>query len=155
MDSRRFRFLYRQGEGAIGPREWLAASALPLGIALAMTLAWLAIMPREGRDLSREGLIDWSVAAVYLYLMVFVFVLLVSAVAEYFLSAKRFADRGKPPELAALAPFCLLLAGAAHWYQPRSEGWMPGWGLWPFDALALAIIVWNVVELGFAPGRAR
>ena len=155
MDAARFRFLYRQGEGAIGAREWRTASALPLGIALLLTLAWLAIMPREARDLEREGLIDWSVALVYLYLIAFVFALIIAAVAEYFLSAKRFADRGKPPALAGLAPFCLLLAGAAHWYQPRSEGWMPGWGVWPFDALALAVVAWNVVELGFLEGRGR
>ena len=69
--------------------------------------------------------------------------------------ATTFADRGRPPELAGLAPFCLLLAGAAHWYQPRSEGWMPAWGLWPFDALAIGIVIWNVVELGFARGRMK
>jgi uncharacterized membrane protein YhaH (DUF805 family) len=155
MDSARFRFLYRQGEGAIGAREWRAASALPLGIAAALTLAWLAIMPREARDLQREGLIDWRVALVYLYLIAFVFALILVAVAEYFLSAKRFADRGKPPALAGLAPFLLLLAGAAHWYQPRSEGWMPAWETWPIDALAVAVIAWNVVELGFLEGRGR
>ena len=155
MDAARFRFLYRQGEGFIGPREWLRASALPLGIALALSLIWLAVMPREGRDLSREGLIDWSVAAVYLYLLAFVFVLFICAVAEYFVSAKRFADRGKPQAFAGFAPFCLLLAGAAHWYQPRSDGTMPGWGVWAFDAAALAVVAWNVVELGFWPGRAK
>jgi len=155
MDSARFGFLYRQGEGAISAREWRAASALPLGIALALTIVWLAIMPREGRDLQREGLIDWSVALVYLYSIMYVFVLFIVAVAEYFLSAKRFTDRGRPPALAGLAPFLLLLAGAAHWYQPRSEGWMPEWGAWPIDALALAAVAWNVIELGFLEGRSR
>jgi uncharacterized membrane protein YhaH (DUF805 family) len=153
MDRARFRFLYRQGEGAIGAREWLGASALPLGIALVLWLIWLAVMPREGRDLAREALIDWSVAAVYLYLMAFVFVLFVCAVAQYFVSAKRFADRGKPQALAGLAPFCLLLAGAAHWYQPRSEGGMPAWGVWVFDIVAAAVVIWNVIELGLLPGR--
>ena len=155
MDAARFRFLYRQGEGFIGPREWLRASALPLGIALALSLIWLAVMPREGRDLSREGLIDWSVAAVYLYLLAFVFVLFICAVAEYFVSAKRFADRGKPQAFAGLAPFCLLLASAAHWYQPRSEGGMPEWGVWAFDVVAATVLIWNIVELGFVAGRKR
>ena len=69
--------------------------------------------------------------------------------AEYFVSAKRFADRGKPPALAGLAPFSLLLAGAAHWYQPRSEGTMPAGLAYAFDAVAIAIVAWNVIELGF------
>jgi low temperature requirement protein LtrA len=155
MDQARFRFLYRQGEGAVGRREWLEASAAPIGIAVALTIVWLAIMPREPRDLAHESLIDWRLPFVYGYLMLFVFALILCAVAEYFVSAKRFADRAKAPSLAGLAPFCLLLAGAAHWYQPRSEGAMPGWGVWAFDALALAVLVWNVVELGFLSGRRR
>ena len=61
----------------------------------------------------------------HVYFLVYAFALILCAVAEYFVSAKRFADRGKPPALAGLAPFSLLLAGAAHWYQPRSEGAMP------------------------------
>ncbi len=55
--------------------------------------------------------------------------------AEYFVSAKRFADRGKPPALAGLVPFSLLIAGAANWYQPRSEGTMPEALTYAFDAL--------------------
>ena len=99
MDSARFRFLYRQGEGLIGAREWLRASAPPLGITLAMALVWLAVAPREARDLQHEALIDWRLPIVYAYLMVFVFALFLCAAAEYFVSAKRFADRGKPPAL--------------------------------------------------------
>ena len=73
--------------------------------------------------------------------------------AEYFVSAKRFTDRGMPPALAGLAPFALLIAGAAHWYQPRSEGEMPEALAWVFDAAALAVIAWNVYELGCKPGK--
>jgi len=153
MDSARFRFLYRQGDGFIGPAEWLRASALPMGVALAGALGWLVVAPRDVRDLAHEALIDWRLPLVYAYLMVFVLALFLCAVAEYFLSAKRFADRGKPPALAGLAPFCLLLAGAAHWYQPRSEGGMPEWGVWAFDAFAMAVVAWNVVELGFYPSQ--
>jgi hypothetical protein len=76
-------------------------------------------------------------------------------VAEYFVSAKRIADRGRPPSLAGLLPFSLLLAGAAHWYQPRSEGTMPAAIVYVFDALAIAILAWNIVELGFGPSRRR
>ncbi|HYA73787.1 MAG TPA: hypothetical protein VEF36_11585, partial [Roseiarcus sp.] len=83
------------------------------------------------------------------------FALILCAVAEYFVSAKRFADRGKPPALAGLAPFSLLLAGAAHWYQPRSEGAMPLGIAYVFDAIAIAIVAWNVIELGFGESRRR
>ena len=74
--------------------------------------------------------------ATHAYFLVYAFALILCAVAEYFVSAKRFADRGKPPALAGLAPFSLLLAGAAHWYQPRSEGTMPEGLVYVFDALA-------------------
>ena len=154
LTAERFRFLYRQSEGTIGSGEWRRASGPPVAIVVLLTLGWLAIMPRQGRDLSREGLIDWSVAATYAYLMVYVFVLFLCAIAEYFVSAKRFADRGRPQELAGLAPFALFLAGAANWYQPRSEGTMPLWAAWIFDAVALAAVMWTVVELGFAKRRA-
>ena len=71
------------------------------------------------------------------------------AVMQYFVSAKRFTDLGKSPAWAGLTPFCLLLAAAANWFQPRSEGAMPVWGVYPFDALALGVVIWNIVELGF------
>jgi uncharacterized membrane protein YhaH (DUF805 family) len=150
--SERFRFLYRQGEGAIDRREWRSASGPPIAIALAMTFIWLVIAPRQARDLSREGLIDFGVIATYAYLIVYAFALMLCAVAEYFVSAKRFADRGRPPALAGLAPFSLFVAAAANWYQPRSEGTMPPWLTWGFDAVALAVLIWTIVELGFAEG---
>ena len=32
---------------------------------------------------------------------------------------------------------------------------MPAWGVWPFYAVAVGIIVWNIVELGFAHTKPR
>jgi uncharacterized membrane protein YhaH (DUF805 family) len=153
--AERFRFLYRQGEGTIDRRRFWLASWPPVALALALTLLWLMVAPRQARDLSREGLIDWSIAATYAYLMIYVFVLFLCAIAEYFVSAKRFADRGRPQALAGLAPFAIFLAGAANWYQPRSEGTMPGWLTYLFDAAALAIVIWTIVELGFIAGKPR
>jgi uncharacterized membrane protein YhaH (DUF805 family) len=149
----RFRFLYRQGEGTIDRRQFWMASRLPLGIALALTLIWLVVMPRQARDLAREGLIDWRIAATYSYLMIYVFVLFLCAVAQYFVSAKRFADRRQPPAFAGIALFALFLAGAANWYQPRSEGTMPDWLTWIFDAAALAALAWTIAELGFGASK--
>jgi len=148
----RWRFLYRQSEGAIGPGEWVRASLPPALLIVALTLVWLAIMPREERE-PLNGLFDFKILATYVYLVVYAFILLLWAVAQYFVSAKRFADRGKPPALAGVAPFAIFLAGAARWYEPRSEGLAPHWLALLLEAVALAAVVWNIVELGFGKGR--
>jgi uncharacterized membrane protein YhaH (DUF805 family) len=155
LGADRFRFLYRQGEGRIDARQWRGASWRPAAIAIALTLVWLLVAPRAARDLAHENLIDWSIVATYAYLIIYVFVLFLCAIAEYFVCAKRFADRGKPAALAGLAPFALFLAGAANWYQPRSEGTMPAWLTLAFDAAALGALVWTIVELGFGAGAPR
>ena len=144
-----FRFLYRDSEGVIGPGLWARATALPVGVAIVMTLIAWAIAPRVPRDLADQPFISPQIVAVHAYLMIYGFALIFCAVAQYFVSAKRYNDLGRSPAWAGLAPFVLLLAAAAHWYQPRSEGAMPAWAVYPFDALALAVIVWNVAELGF------
>ncbi len=155
QSAERFRFLYRQAEGVIDRGAWARASLPPVAIALVLTAIGVAIAPSRPRDLAREAFIDPIVVATHLYFVVYAFALILCAVAEYFVSAKRFADRCKPPALAGLAPFSLLLAGAAHWYQPRSEGTMPEGLLYVFDALAIVIIAWNVIELGFGESRKR
>jgi hypothetical protein len=149
-----FRALYRDAEGTIGPALWARASALPIGAAVAMTALAYAISPGP-RDLATQPFFSVSIVAVHAYLMAYGFALIVLAVMQYFVSAKRFRDLGRAPGLAGLAPFALLLAGAATWFQPRSEGAMPEWAVWPFYAVALAVVVWNVVELGFVARRAR
>jgi uncharacterized membrane protein YhaH (DUF805 family) len=155
MDARgeRFRFLYRQGEGRIDRRQFWLASWPIAAIALALTLVWFVIRPREARDLSHEGLLDWSIAATYLYLMVYVFALFLCAIAQYFVGAKRFADLGRPQGFAGISLFALFIAGAANWYQPRSEGTMPDWATWLFDIIALGVLAWSVFELGFVEGK--
>ena len=151
----RFRFLYRETEGFIGGREWALASAAPVGVALVLTVIALAVAPDAPRDLAHEAFIDPLTVARHAYLIVYAFALILCAVAEYFVSAKRFADRGRPPALAGLAPFSLLIAGAADWYQPRSEGTMPEGFIYVFAALAVAIVAWNGIELGFGASRRR
>jgi uncharacterized membrane protein YhaH (DUF805 family) len=148
-----FRFLYRQADGVVGRATWARASLPPIAIALALTALALFIAPDKPRDLAREAFIDAGVVATHVYFLVYAFVLILCAVAEYFVSAKRFADRGKPRALAGLAPFALLLAGAANWYQPRSEGAMPEALTWVFDAIAAGVVAWNVIELGFGASR--
>jgi len=150
----RWRFLYRRLDGVIGPSEWIFASLPPALIIAVLTLVWLAIMPREQRE-PLNGLFDFATLATYAYLVIYAFLLLLWAVAQYFVSAKRFADRGKPPGLAGIAPFAVFLAAAAQWYEPRSEGLAPRWLAVLLEALALAAVVWNIVELGFGKGRSK
>jgi uncharacterized membrane protein YhaH (DUF805 family) len=151
----RFRFLYRESEGFVDGREWALASVGPVAIALVLTIVAFAVAPDAPRDLAREAFVDPLTVARHAYLIVYAFALILCAVAEYFVSAKRFADRGKPPALAGLAPFSLLVAAAAYWYQPRSEGTAPEGLVYAFAALAAAIVAWNVIELGFGASRRR
>ena len=147
-----FRFLYREAEGTIGPGLWARASAAPVAIAIALTaIAW-GVAPGP-RDLSTQPFISVSIVAVHAYLLFYGFALIVLAVAQYFVSAKRFNDLGMAPGWAGLAPFSILLAGAATWYQPRSEGVMPAWALWPFYVFAVAVVVWNIAALGFMQSK--
>jgi uncharacterized membrane protein YhaH (DUF805 family) len=145
----RLNFLYRRSDGAIGRREWAIASLPLVAILIVFTLIWIIIMPREARDPSK-GLVDYGVAARYMYLVVYAFVVLLCAVAQYFVSAKRFADLGKPQALAGVAPFAVFIAAAANWYEPRSEGLSPHWLTLLFDVVALAAVAWNIAELGFS-----
>jgi hypothetical protein len=144
----RLDFLYRRSEGAIGRREWAFASLPPTLILIVLTLIWIAIMPRETRE-PTQGLIDLGVAARYIYLVIYAFVVLLCAVAQYFVSAKRFADLGRPQALAGAAPFAIFFAAAANWYEPRSEGLAPHWLTLLFDAAAIGIVLWSIAELGF------
>jgi hypothetical protein len=153
MESGRFSFLYRQGEGFLSPREWVFASLPPTAILVVMALVWLAIAPAGPRNLATQGFFDPEVFAAYVYLPFFTLAVFVCAAAQYFVSAKRFADRGMAPSLAGLAPLSLLIAGAAHWYQPRSEGLAPAWTPLAFDALAVVAILWTITELGFGASR--
>ena len=149
----RFRFLYRQGEGNIDARTWARASLAPVGLALALTAIAVIAEPDAPRDLASETFIDPLVIVRHLYLIVYAFVLILCAVAEYFVCAKRFADRGRPPELAGLAPLAIFVAGAANWWTPLSEGVVPPALPYGLDALALAVVAWTVVELGFGESR--
>jgi hypothetical protein len=143
-----FRFLYREAEGTIGPGLWARASAAVVGVALALTaLAW--VVAPGPRDLKTQPFFSVSIVAVHTYLAFYGFALFVLAVAQYFVSAKRFNDLGLSPGWAGLAPFSLLIAGAATWYQPRSVGGMPAWAVYPFYVFAIAVLIWNVAALGF------
>ena len=146
MGSERFRFLYRQGEGTINRTEFWQASCPPVAVAAALMLSLFLIAPSKSNDLSLAGGI--RVTAAFAYLMFCLFALFLCVISQYFVSAKRFADRGKPPALAGLAPFANFLASNAHWY-------LPVWAAQVLDAVAAVIAVWTIVELGFMAGKPR
>ena len=149
----RFRFLYRQSEGTIDRATWARASVLPIGAALVLTAFAFWIAPEKPRDLSTESFVSAAIVARQTYLIAYAFALMICLIAEYFLSAKRFRDRALPEALAGVAPFAVLILGAANWYQPLSEGVMSLAALYVVDALAAAAITWTLIELGF--GRSR
>jgi len=91
-----FRFLYRQTEGVIDRATWARASVGPVAVALALTAVAWAIAPDTPRDLATQAFIDPTMIAIHVYYIAYAFALMLCAVAEYFVSAKRFADRGKP-----------------------------------------------------------
>lgn len=156
----RFRFLYREWEGVIDARQWARAAWPPAAIALAIVALWAVISPTPPRPLSNKELsepgallalayfIGYSLTAVFSVL-----VALLLAVMEYFVCAKRFRDRALPASLAGLAPFSILLAGAAHWYVAQTRD--PSIGLVPyiFDTLAVVGCGWTIGELGFGASR--
>ena len=122
----------------------------------AMTIAWIAMLPYANRDLTERRFVDPAAIGVYAYLMVFAAAIMLASVCFYFLSVKRWRDLARPPALAGLPLLAALVAGAAHWLQPRVSEVMPWAIVGLFDAALAAIVIWHVFELGFrasTPGR--
>ena len=92
--------------------------------------------------------------ATHAYFIVYGFALILLAVTEYFVSAKRFNDLGKPPAWPGLAPFCLLLAGAALG-SSRARKARCRCGPSTLLCAGARLIIWNIAELGFGESRKR
>lgn len=143
-----FRFLFRTDRGRIGRATWWRGT-LPIAlIALFAWGLWRLVRPFTEHGLEQPPL---AVLGAYLYLLTFSFTLLVLLVCEYNLSAKRFAARGLPRALAGVLPLSLLFGGAFAWYLPRSQGLLPDWTGWLAALCVLAVLMWNIVELGIRP----
>ena len=143
-------FLYRSLEGRIDRRQWWRAQA-PLALALlVLTLVWQAVAPFAHRSLAQTKLIDGAAIAAYSYLIAYAFAAMLLLVAGYFVSAKRFRDREKPPALAGLLPLAALVYGALSWTQQQDGGMFPLWIVWIGLAALAAVAAWTVYELGFA-----
>jgi uncharacterized membrane protein YhaH (DUF805 family) len=145
------RFGFRTDQGRIDAMTWRQGSAFLCVLLAVLTLVWFLLAPFAHRDLASTPFLAWGTVAAFVYLMFYAFAILLIAICHYNLSAKRWRDRGwrGPGALAGLLPLCALLSGAVHWLQPRVADVLPYWYVAGVDAALLAIIVWNVLELGF------
>lgn len=151
FDAERIRFLYRTEQGRIDRATWArGAAALALVIA-PFALVWFFLSPYTAHDLAKDPFFVPMTAVAYAFVIVYAFVILLVAVSYVNLSAKRFRDLGRewPVGLAGLAPLMALIAGAAHWLQPRVAEVMPVYWVWGADAVLVAVIGWTAYELGF------
>jgi uncharacterized membrane protein YhaH (DUF805 family) len=153
LSRENFRFLYRQDQGRIDRRAFWIASLPILMILTVMTLVWLAVKPQGARDLSSGVFFDAPTAFAYAYLLVYTACMMLGAIMFYFVGAKRLRDGARPPWLAA-APFLMVYAaGAVHWAAPRSDGGVGPLALWAVDVLAIASVVWAVLDMGLRKSR--
>lgn len=146
-------FLFRDERGVIDAATWRHGLAILLAPMLAMTIAWLLLLPYANRDLTERAFVDPVSIVVYAYLMVYAAAILLASVCLYFLSAKRWRDLGRTPALAGLPLIVALVDGALHWLQPRASEIMPSGVVVAADLILLALLVWQARELGWRPTR--
>ena len=153
MGRQRFFFLFRTDKGRVDRGTWLRATAPLAGLAMLATLGWILLRPYAHHDLATTRFLAPMTIAAYVYLLLYAFAVILLAVCEYNLSAKRFRDRGRPAALAGVLPASLLLGAALIWFIPRSFGAVPEW-VGPAVLVVLVLIaLWNLVELGLSPDR--
>ena len=150
MTKGEMRFLYRSDQGRIGRTAWWRAQAPLAVLLLALTLLWRLAEPFAHRSLAETQLIDARAFAAYTYLIFYAFAALLLMVCSYFVSAKRFRDRGRPAGFAGIWPLAALLLGALAWTQPQDGGMFPLWIVWAGVAGFAAVAAWSVYELGIA-----
>jgi uncharacterized membrane protein YhaH (DUF805 family) len=143
------RYGFRTDQGRIDARTWRQGTAFLAALLAVLTLIWFLLAPLAQHDLSKMPFLAWGTIAAFVYLLFYAFAVLLIAICHYNLSAKRWRDRGWPSGLAGLLPLAALLSGAAHWLQPRVAEAVSYWYVAGVDACLIAIIAWNVVELGF------
>ena len=148
-----FFFLFRTDRGRIGRDVWWRGTIPLVLIAAVLTGGWMLLRPYAVHDLSKTPFINGATLLAYAYLICFAFALILIAVCEYNLSAKRFRDRGRPASLAAVLPLTLFGAGALIWFIPHSFGDLPDWTALVAIAAVVAVAAWNVIDLGFGDTR--
>jgi uncharacterized membrane protein YhaH (DUF805 family) len=156
LDSERFRFLFRSDQGRIDPVTWLRGVRTLALVVIPFALGWMMLAPYTDHDITSSPFFVPQTALAYAFAILYAFVVLLVAVSYVNLSAKRFRDRGLSPALglASLAPLAALIAGAAHWLQPRvPEAMALGW-VWGVDAVLIGVVLWTAYELGLQPSKA-
>ena len=148
-------FLFQTYEGAIGRRVWRSGTLVLAAILIPLTVLWIFVAPATHRDLSTPELLDAKALAAFIYLAFFAFAVILIAVSWTNLSAKRFRAIGRAGALAAALPLAALIAGAAHWFQPRMPDVFPDWVLILVDIAIAAVALWSLYELGLANPAAR
>ncbi len=155
MSDAGFRFLYREDRGRISRAAWWGA-VVPLAVLVAAATAiWLFVRRYAVHDLATQPFIDVATIAAYLYLAVYAFGLILSAVCYYNVSAKRFRDRGRHGRWAAVLPLSVFLTGALIWFIPQSIGDVPPWVGRVADVALVVIVLWNLADLGFGPTQVK
>lgn len=140
ISSERFRFLFRQERGTIDQRTWARGTS-------ALVLTWLVAYLANFAADRAGGITKIGVTSL------FVIATMLVAASYYFLSAKRFADRGRPRMLALILPVTGFAAAALTFMQPPSGGTFPLWFAMAADAALVLVAAWNIIELGFWAGR--
>ena len=148
LSAEGFRFLFRTDKGVITRDVWWLGTALTGAVASVATVIWLVVSPLAKHDLAERGLIDPATLGVHLYLAVYAFLILLTGVCWYNLTAKRLRARGQAPALAGLPLALALLAGAAHWTSPRLVEMVPLWSAWLIDTGLVLVLVWMAFECG-------
>lgn len=155
IDRSRLGFLFREDRGRIDAGDWLRGLRTLAFILIPFALVWVALAPYAVHDIATSAFFVPLTVAAYAFAILYAFVVLLVAVSYVNLSAKRFRDRGLPSPLglAALVPLAALIAGAAHWLQPRvAEVMAHGW-VEAADGLLLVVALWSFYELGTRPAR--
>lgn len=147
------RFLFRSDEGRIGADVWLRGFLFLAALMAALTAIWIGVAPWGRRDLSQRAFVDPATIAVYVYLLVYAVAVILIGVSYVNLSLKRLRAAGRPLALAGLLPLAILLAGAAHWLQPRVADVFPVWIVYAMDAATAIVAI--VSFLAMARGAPR
>ena len=144
-----FRFLFRTDKGEIARDVWWLGTALTGAVALVATIIWMLVSPLAKHNLAERGLIDPATLGVHLYLAVYAFLVLLTGVSWYNLTAKRFRAMGRAPAFAGLPLVLGLFASAAHWVSPRLPEMVPLWSAYALDTLLVFVVIWTLFECGF------
>lgn len=144
-----FRFLFRTDKGVIARDVWWLGTALTGAVAFVATLIWVLIAPLAKHGLAERGLIDPATLGVHLYLALYAFLILLTGVCWYNLTAKRFRAMGRAPAFAGLPLVLALFAGATHWVSPRLPEMVPLWSALAIDTGLAFVIIWTLFECGF------